>query len=437
MHFTKAGHRFLFFILSLVLWTAAGIYFTGTVSITDLIQFLSVPLVISWMIIFNPEIIRKNFTPYLVLTALITLMAAGYLIAFTQSIPHIKINWFELPLAVYFLLSVYTIIWLLDKIINTALSFVLRINNVTARSVIKGGVRAAFLIFVVVPYLVAAFTTHWIKFTGAESTQKIPGMEYEQVSFNADDGTKLDGWFVPSTAGLSESSVIIASGRSPTKNLYLSYAGVLSNSGYNVLLFDFRGNGDSSGHKYSFAVNEANDIICAINYLKTRYAASSRYIFGLGINEGAAALISAASKDGHLTAVVIDNVSGYEASLPDGLGDYLPKWLEKTLLSLTRTAITMDIGRGNWGTEKLYNDISQISPCPVLFTNGLKNDKEDRIRTIELYAKAKEPKMLWMTPMPTERMPDIGIEMEYFKNVLEIFDFGRAKRQSGNWRSSL
>lgn len=435
MLFTKVVHRFSLFVLSFVFWLAAGIYFIGAGSILDLVHFLSVPLVLSWLIIFKPQITKKNIVPYLVLTILITLLAAGYLIAFTQFIPHIKINWSELPIAVYFLLSVYTIIGLLDRTLNQALSFILRIKNSFAKNAIKGAVRTAFMIFVVVPYLVAVFTTHWIKFAGAGSPQNLADMKYQRFCFNGSDGTKLDGLFIPAATGISDSAVIIAPGRSPSKNFFLSYAGVLSNNGYNVLLFDSRGNGNSSGHKYSFAVNEANDIICAIDYLKTRYAASSRYVFGLGINEGAAALIAAAGADYRLTAAVIDNASGYEASLPDGLGDYLPKWLENALLKITRTAISMDIGRTDWGAEKIYNDISQISPCPVLFTNGLKNDKSDRMRTIELYAKAKEPKMLWMTPAPTEQSQNVGIEMEYFKNILNIFDLARAKQQPGRWKT--
>jgi pimeloyl-ACP methyl ester carboxylesterase len=441
MLFSKVRlRRYILFIFSLIVWSAAGIYYTGLNSIIDLIHFLSVPLLVSYLLIFKPEIIRKKIVPYCIFLAIITLLAAGYLIVFSQSIPHIRINWVELPIAVYFLLSVYVILWLLDKFINLIGSTALRINQKTggtaAKNAVKNGLRFTFLIFAVIPYLVAVFTTHWIKFAGADSPKKLPDLEYRRVCFNTGDGAKLDGWFILSTTGMSDSAVIIAPGRSPTKNLFLPYARVLSKNGYNVLLFDLRGNGNSSGHKYSFGINEANDILGAVDYLETRHAESSRYIFGFGINEGASALIAAAGRDDRFAGVVIDSTSGYEVSMPGWLSDYLPGWMEKALLKVTRSVITIDIGQTAWGAEKLYKDISQISPCPVLVTNSLKTDKPGRIRTIELYTKAKEPKMLWLTPPPTDEEQNIGLEKEYFQNILELFDFGRAKQQPGCWRIS-
>lgn len=124
--------RYILFTSFLIVWLAAGIYYTGLNSIIDLVHFLSVPLVISWLLIFQPGIIRKKIVPYSILTAVTTLLVAGYLIVFTLSIPYIRINWVELPIAVYFLLSVYVILRLLDKFINLIISFTLRINSTTA-----------------------------------------------------------------------------------------------------------------------------------------------------------------------------------------------------------------------------------------------------------------------------------------------------------------
>ena len=441
MLFSKVKlYRYILFIFSLTVWSAAGIYYTGLNSIIDLIHFLSVPLLVSYLLIFKPEIIRKNIVSYGVFLALTALLTTGYLIAFSQSISQIRINWVELPIAVYFLLSVYLILWLLDKVIDLTFSVALRINQqtrgVTVKKTIKDGFRFAFLIFAVIPYLVAVFATHWIKFAGADNPQQLLDMEYQHVSFSAGDGAKLDGWFIPSTISMSDSAVIIAGGRSPTKNFFLPYARVLSNNGYNVLLFDPRGNGSSSGHKYSFGINEANDILSAADYLETKYAESSRYIFGFGINEGASALAAAAAgEDERFAGVVIDNASGYDISLPVWLSDCLPGWMEKALLKVMESVITIDIGKPAGGMKKLQKDISQISPCPILVTNSLKTDKSDRQRTIELYSKAKEPRMLWLAPPPTNGKQVIGFEREYFQNILELFDTGRANQQPGYWRT--
>jgi len=441
LFFKNKLHRYVFFAFCLIVWPAAGIYCTGLNSIIDLIHFTSVPLVISYFLIFQQEIIRKKIVSYCVFFAIVILLVAGYLIVFSQSIPYMRINWVELPIAVYFLLSVYIILWLLDEFINLISTLALRIttrktDGITAKNTIKNGLRLAFLVFVVIPYLVAVFTTYWVKFAGAGNPKKLLDMEYRHICFNAEDGAKLDGWFIPSTTSMSDSAVIIAPGRSPTKNLFLPYAKVFSHNGYNVLLFDHRGNGNSSGHKYSFTVNEANDIIGAVDYLENKYAESSRYIFGFGFNEGASALIAAAARDDRFTGVVTDSASGYDISLPELLSNYLPAWMKNALLKVTRTFITIDIGQPDWGSEKLHKDISKISPCPVLVSNSLKTSQSNRLRTIELYTMAKEPKMLWLTPPLKNEEQDTGLEKEYFQNILALFDFGKTKQQPGYWRTS-
>jgi len=427
--------RYILFGFFLTAWPAVGIYYIGLDSIIDFVHFLSLPLVISYFLIFRPQIIRKNIVPYCVLSAILTLLVAGYLIAFTQSIPYMRINWAEVPIAVYFLLSVYAVIWLLDKFISLILSFILRTNSASAKIAVRSILRIAVLIFIVIPYLCAVFTTHWIKFSGAGDPKNLLDLEYRHISFNTRDGAKLDGWFIPSADGMSDSTVIIAPGRSPTKNLFLPYAGVLSGTGYNVLLFDHRGNGDSGGHKYSFTVNEADDILGAADYLEASRAESSRYIFGFGINEGASALIAAAGSDDRFTGVVIDSASGYDISLPALLSAHLPAWLKNTLLKITRTFITVNIGRCDWGTEKIHKDIAGISPCPVLVSSSLETGQSRRLHAIELYTMAKEPRMLWLTSPLKNEERNFGLEQEYFQNILVMFDFGRTEQQPGYWRS--
>lgn len=429
--------RCVLFVLSLIVWPAVGKYCIGLSSIIDLIHFTVIPLFISYFLIFKFEFVRKNIVLYCVFPAIVTLLVAAYLIAFSQSIPYLRINWTQLPIGVYFLLSVYIILCLLDKFINLVLSFTLRVGSVHIKSVVRGCLRTAVLIFVVIPYLVAAFTTHWVKFSGDSDPQKLMDLTYRHVCFNAEDGAKLDGWFIPSTTGMSDCSVIIAPGRSPTKNLFLPYAKILSSNGYNVLLFDQRGNGDSSGHKYSFGTREANDVLAAVDYLETKCAESSRYIFGYGFNEGAPAVIAAAAAaDERFTGIVIDSATGYDIFLPGWLSDSLPAWMKTALLKATRTFITADIGRPEWGSEKLRRDISAISPCPVLVSNSLRTGKFNRMRTIELYAMAKEPKMLWLTPPLADEEKNLGLDKEYFLNILSLFDLGKIKQQPGYWRTS-
>jgi pimeloyl-ACP methyl ester carboxylesterase len=432
--------RCVYFVLSLIIWPAAGIYLAGLSSIIDLIHFSSIPLLISYLLIFRPKFTWKTALYYCIAIVIVTLLVAAYLIAFSKSIPQMRISWSELPIAVYFLLSVYAILWLADKFISLTVTAALRINqgktDITVKNTIRTGLRYAFVIFVVTPYLMAVFTIHWVKFSDTLDADILPDIEYQQVSFNAKDGTRLNGWFVPSTIRMSDSTVIIAPGRCPTKTLFVPHVRVLNSRNYNVLLLDLRGNGNSSGHKYSFGIKESGDILGAVDYLKNNRPESSKYIFGFGINEGASALIDAASIDERFAGVVIDNPSGYKVVLPGCVANYLPNWMEKILLKVTQLVVSADIGQPAWGTEGLYEKISHISPCPVLVTGSLKNSESNRLQTIEFYARAEEPKMLWLTPAEQKEYQGLGLEQEYFKNILDLFNFGRIKQQSGHWRIS-
>ncbi|MBN1787230.1 MAG: hypothetical protein JW806_02415 [Sedimentisphaerales bacterium] len=432
--------RYVYFILSMILWPLIGTYLIGLNSIIDLVHFSSLPLFISYLLIFQPPFARKIAFYYCIVLAIITFMVAGYLIAFSKAIPQMQVSWRELPIAVYFLLSVYAILWMTDRFITTITTAALRIKNqrtgITAKKVTRTGFRYAFVVFVVTPYLMAIFTTHWVKFSDTLDKDILPDIEYRQVSFNAKDGAKLNGWFIPSTTHVSDSTVIIVPGRCPTKTLFIPHVRILNSSNYNVLLLDLRGNGGSSGHKYSFGIRETDDILGAVDYLKNNQAESSKYIFALGVNEGASALIAASAVEERFTGVVIDNPSGYKVALPVWIANHLPGWIKEPLLKTTQFIVSADIGQATWDTESLYKKVSQISPCPVLITGSLRNNKTNRLQAIELFARAEEPKMLWLTPPEPKEYMGPGLEHDYFQNILDLFDFGKMKQQAGHWRIS-
>ncbi|HAL44668.1 MAG: hypothetical protein A2Y12_00330 [Planctomycetes bacterium GWF2_42_9] len=426
--------RYIFLILSSAVWLAVGRFVLKLDSVIDLIHFASIPSAVGYLFIFKPKIQKNSFISYSICFSFIALIILIYFLAFAKAIPEVRINWLELPIALYFLTSIYLVLWLLDKFVNSVFFVLFKnlIKNKTVFTAARLTLRLGVLIFIVAPYLIALFVTHWVKFADAEKPVSLKNNEYSQIDFISSDGAKLKGWLISSQSHVSDSTVIIVPGRSAAKNLFLPYAKVFSENGYNVLLFDLRGNGGSSGHKYSFAVNEVNDVTAAVDFLRKDKPQLCNYIFGYGLNEGAAALIGAAAIDERFTAIVSDNATGYEISMPDWLNDRLPNWAEKSFLQMTKTFVRIDVGREIWGAEGIYERISQISPCPILFTNSIKNSKGNRLKTIEMFSKAREPKNLWLAPLSgNPNVYDI-----YFFNVLQTFEIGKSKQKIGNWRIS-
>jgi hypothetical protein len=99
---SKSFRSVLFTIFAAV-FLAAGLYFVGCSSVIDFVHFLSVPLLLTYLLIFQPGFIRKNFLLYLILLVGFTLLVAVYFIIFSKAVAGIRINWIELPIAVYFM----------------------------------------------------------------------------------------------------------------------------------------------------------------------------------------------------------------------------------------------------------------------------------------------------------------------------------------------
>lgn len=430
---SKSFRSVLFTIFAAV-FLAAGLYFVGCSSVIDFVHFLSVPLLLTYLLIFQPGFIRKNFLLYLILLVGFTLLVAVYFIIFSKAVAGIRINWIELPIAVYFLFSVFTIIFLFDKLLNLFLSFLMSVhrekNVLSTKLVLKNVLRAALMIFAVIPYLFAIFTTRWVKFYETTEVRDMLNMKSRQVFFEAADGTRLSGLVIQPPYGTSKCWVIIAPGRNLTKNFFLLHARIMSDNGYNILLLDLRGNGDSSGHKYSFGVNESDDIIAAADFIYKTNPESTSHIFAFGMDEGATAVVGAAAKDKRFSGAVVAGASGYEVALPGWLSDCLPGWLKNVILKETECVINFDIGQAVTGLEGLYEKISQISPRPVLVIDNLRNTTMDRLRAHQLYSKAKEPKMIWLTPEQTSGYQETELAGEYFAQILDLFSLGRTRANS-------
>ena len=74
------------------------------------------------------------------------------------------------------------------------------------------------------------------------------GVKYEDVSFQAEDKTKLQGWWLPARYKTAESTTILFfNGNAGNISHRLEKAMILHRLGFNLFLFDYRGYGRSSG----------------------------------------------------------------------------------------------------------------------------------------------------------------------------------------------
>ena len=132
------------------------------------------------------------------------------------------------------------------------------------------------------------------------------GLKYENVSFKSRDGLMLKGLLIKTNK--SKGMIILAHGWEGNKEGLLNYSKFLARNSYEVLIFDFRGFGESEGGYSSLGYYERFDVLDAIDYIKSRKDLNSDFIGGLGFSMGGASMLMTIKDSQVFDALVIDSV---------------------------------------------------------------------------------------------------------------------------------
>ena len=143
------------------------------------------------------------------------------------------------------------------------------------------------------------------------------------------DGTRIAGWYIPAAngSGATSATVVLAHADGANKSEMLPWADLL-HADYNLVLFDFRNHGQSSGRRTTMGVREAEDLRAVLDWLEEEKRPAS--IGVLGVSMGGAAAINEAASDPRVDAVILDSThatlanalqarldrDGYPLSLP-------------------------------------------------------------------------------------------------------------------------
>ncbi len=135
-------------------------------------------------------------------------------------------------------------------------------------------------------------------------------LKYEGFKYPArNDGVQIAAWYIPSDE--NQKAIILVHGRDNSRsngfgNQFVSFASVLHQAGFSVLMIDLRGHGESADARFSFGIKERNDILGGVDWLKARGYQPGK-IGVLGYSLGAASVIGAASEAEDIGAVWIDS----------------------------------------------------------------------------------------------------------------------------------
>ena len=193
------------------------------------------------------------------------------------------------------------------------------------------------------------------------------GLDYEDVTFEALDGTKLRGWLIPGDG----EKVIIQShfgtmccrsgytnnGKGMMKAYdhdihFLNQAKYLHEAGYTVLMYDFRGHGESEPgpkHYITWGPEEAKDIIAAVDFISQHpdYKDAAIGLLSICMGQGASTeafgLQNGLAGRAHVKAMISVQPLDFETFIGEmGVPSFLQNGVRKTMIKRTGMDVVAD-----------------------------------------------------------------------------------------------
>lgn len=190
------------------------------------------------------------------------------------------------------------------------------------------------------------------------------GLPFEAVWIPTVRRRRLFGWLL--RAADSTRTVILIHGWGSNAEQMLPLAAPLQRAGLNVLLFDARSHGNSDGDTFASLPRFAEDLGCAIAWLKDHHPGRAARVAVLGHSVGAGAALFEASRNPGISAVISVGAFAHPAEVT-----------ERTLrpLHLPRQVITLVIRYVEWLIGHRFEAIAPLNTlrriaCPVLLVHG-------------------------------------------------------------------
>ena len=223
------------------------------------------------------------------------------------------------------------------------------------------------------------------------------GMNYRDVTFlSRQDHLLIRGWFMPGVLPdghlTTERTIIMVHGlhdnREALDGGLLKLSADLVHKGFAILVFDFRGHGQSTPAPLSMGYYEQRDVLGAVDFLQSGHLpypnlGRPKAIGGWGISMGGATMLLAAAHDPAIRGVVAD--SAFAAFVP---------LLERNNLMpgpiIPGVLFAMQLLYGiNYNAVRPVDVVASIAPRPLFFIEGTSDGLVPPWNMTELAAAAK------------------------------------------------
>ncbi len=235
-----------------------------------------------------------------------------------------------------------------------------------------------------------------------------PDIPYEAVTFASADGPALSGWFFPADDPVG--TIVHCHGNAQNMTAHWQLVRFLPARGFNLLVFDYRGYGESEGRpSRSGTVADAK---AAVEYVLGRDDVDPERVGIYGQSIGGAIGAVVAASDERVRAAVIDcSFTSYRRMAAHAL----------RLNPATRIAARPLAGLLIASGYDPIDHVGEIAPRPILIVHGTADELVPMEMSRELYQAAGENAELYLIDGAGHLDAHIIIPVEYPNRISRFF----------------
>jgi uncharacterized protein len=243
------------------------------------------------------------------------------------------------------------------------------------------------------------------------------GVEYETLRIRSDD-CLLDAWYLPSPTGQASPSILILAGHGGNKSDLLGITTYLNRSGFNCLIFDYRGVGLSTGNGLSLGVRESRDAMAALGLLATHSPGSP--IGVLGFSMGGSVAVGLAARDERVRSVAIDSAFATQRAI---VTHHVHRTIRTRPEPVVETANLMLRRRHGFAVDDFapIREVTRIAPRPVLIIHASDDRVVPLAHGLQMWRAAGEPKEFWLIRGTGHCGGYFHVRQQYCRRVTTFF----------------
>lgn len=141
----------------------------------------------------------------------------------------------------------------------------------------------------------------WVRWPVTEPADH--GCPHEDFSVTTADGVTLRGWWVEATASPRRGTLVGLVGTASPRTDWSSFSALVCPRGFDLVLFDARGHGESDAAAVTYGELETEDVVSVLDELARRGRPTDDVVL-VGTSLGAAVALRVAARDERVRAVV-------------------------------------------------------------------------------------------------------------------------------------